>query len=166
MSSLCSNCLYAGLLLRSPSDSACSTLCRTSSTTWCLRWWSPPGTSWRTTWKQWVNELSCLDHSLFTEHLDTGFIENVILCFLCSPFVFSRRPTLMTCFATTPASWITAWRTACWPTPSFSGSSPNSWPSVSCSQAACRFVDVVLNVWKRTKTVSCFCSWKLDVCIF
>lgn len=53
----------AGLLLRSPSDSACSTLCRTSSTTWCLRWWSPPGTSWRTTWKRWVTRFIWWKHS-------------------------------------------------------------------------------------------------------
>lgn len=50
-----SNCC-TGLLLRLPSGSACWTLCRTSSTTWCLRWWSPTGTLWRTTWRQWVND--------------------------------------------------------------------------------------------------------------
>lgn len=51
---LCDLCL--GLQRRSPCASACLTLCRTSSTTWCLRWWSPHGTSWRTTWKQWVKK--------------------------------------------------------------------------------------------------------------
>lgn len=43
-------------------------------------------------------------------------------------------------WATTRAFWTTAWRTACWPTPSCWRSSPNWCLSVSCSQTACRYV--------------------------
>lgn len=121
-----SNCCCAGLLLRLPSDSACWTSCKTSSTTWCLRWWSPTGTLWRTTWRRWVS--------------DTGDarVSSQMPSFLNWRWFLRRRQTLMTFSATTPASWTTAWRTACWPTRSFSESSPNWWLFASCSQTACR----------------------------
>lgn len=82
--------------------------------------------------------------------------------FRCRPsvFSFSRRQTSMMCSAITPASWTTAWRTACWPTPSSSGSSPNSCPSASSSQTACRFVDVMRKRSFLKKQVSIMHSYE------
>lgn len=74
-------------------------------------------------------------------------------------FSFSRRQTLMMCSATTPVSWTTAWRTACWPTPSFSGSSLNSCLSVSSSQTACRFVGTTIKG-------KCFRKKNQNSCLF
>lgn len=103
-----------------------------------------------------------------SEPLPHHMVDSVWISFPANFLVLPRPQISTTCSVITPAFWTTAWRTACWPTQSCSGSSPSSWQSASCLPTACRSVDFILNDrWKKTvaKDLLTF-TWRLPFIVF